>query len=90
MGRGIREGLASAACFCAVLIALVSIDPRVRDRFWLLFGDAAGGDLAPWGSRLGELGSAVVSAARYQSIENAPMLIFAAIGAVLVVFMLRT
>ena len=34
--------------------------------------------------------NALISAVRYQSIENAPLLIFAAAGAVLVAFMLRT
>jgi hypothetical protein len=32
----------------------------------------------------------VVTAVRYQSIDNAPMMIFAAVGAVLFVFMVRT
>jgi hypothetical protein len=31
-----------------------------------------------------------MSSIRYQSIENAPLLVFAAAGAVLVAFMLRT
>lgn len=69
-----------------VLAGLVFIDPRVRDRFGaLLSGD--GGSLA---DRAGELGGALMTALRYQSIENAPLLIFATIGAVLFVFMVRT
>jgi hypothetical protein len=87
MKLGIRQGIASAAVFGAVLLMLVSIDDRVRDRFSDLVGS---GGVTPWGDRFGDLGSAVMSAIRYQSIENAPMLVFAAAGAILVAFMLKT
>ena len=90
MKLGIRQGLASAAGFGAVLMVLVSIDDRVRERFSDLMAGRANGSLTPWGDRAGDLGSALVSAARYQSIENAPLLVFAAVGAVLVVFMLKS
>ncbi len=88
MKLGIRQGVASAAVFGAVLLMLVSIDERVRERFGDLV--AGGSSLSPWGDRAGDLGSALASAVRYQSIENAPLLVFAAVGAVLVAFMLRT
>lgn len=88
MKLGFRQVIVSAAVFSAVLLMLVSIDGRVRDRFGDLF---SGGDgFSPFGSRAADLGHALVGAARYQSIENAPLLIFAAVGAVLVLFMLRT
>jgi hypothetical protein len=87
MKLGIRQGIASAAVFGAVLLMLISVDDRVRDRF----GDlVAGSSVSPWGDRAGDLVGALMSAVRYQSIENAPLLIFAAAGAVLVAFMLRT
>ena len=88
MKLGLRQGVASAAVFGAVLLLLVSIDERVRDRFGELM--SGGNNLSPWGDRAGDLGHALMSAVRYQSIENAPMLVFAAVGAVLVAFMLRT
>jgi hypothetical protein len=84
---GVREGAVSAAVFGAVLFALISVDPRVREHVSDLF---SGGSVGPWGSRLGELGSALWTAARTQSIDNAPMLVFATVGAVLTVFMLRS
>ncbi len=88
MKLGIRQGVVSAAVFGAVLLMLVSVDDRVRDRFSaLVSGDHS---LSPWGDRAGDLGGALMSAVRYQSIENAPLLVFAAAGAVLVAFMLRT
>src|SRR5512138_1218125 len=88
MKLGIRQGILSTVIFIVVLAGLVSVDDRVRDRVGDLF---AGGDsVSPWGDRAGDLGSALVSAVRHQSIENAPLLVFAAVGAVLVVFMVGT
>lgn len=87
MTLGIRQTAVSAAVFAAVLIGIISIDARVRDHFAQL---VSGGDgVSSWGHRAGEVGSALVAAVRHQSIENAPMVVFAAVGAVLVVFMLK-
>jgi hypothetical protein len=84
---GMREGAVSAAVFGAVLFALVSVDPRVHDHVVDLLGS---GSAAPLTTRAAELGGALWSAARYQSIENAPLLVFATVGAVLTVFMLKS
>lgn len=86
MKLAVRQSLASVAVFSAVLLMLVSVDDRVRDRFAEL---ASGDGASSWTVRAGELTSALASAARHQSIENAPLLIFAVVGAVLVVFMVR-
>ena len=83
MNRRLRQGLASAAVFVAMLA-----DDRVQERFSELF--VSGNGLSPWGDRVGDLGGALASALRHQSIENAPLLVFAAVGAVLFVFMVRT
>jgi hypothetical protein len=90
MHQGLREGLGSAVCFGAVLFALVSIDDRVRDRFGALLADSSGGYLAPWRDRATMLGEAVVQAARDQTLEHAPLLLFAAVAALLVLLMVRT
>ena len=84
---GMREGVVSAAVFGAVMFALVSVDPRVRDHVSDLVGR---GSVAPLSARAGDLSSALWSAARHQSIENAPLLVFATVGTVLTVFMLRS
>jgi hypothetical protein len=85
MKLGIRQGLLSIVIFVVVLAGLVSVDDRVRDRINDLM---SGSDsVSPWGDRAGDLGHALLSAVRYQSIENAPLLVFTAVGAVLVVFM---
>jgi hypothetical protein len=90
MGRGIREFIVSAACLIAVLAGLIAADSRVRDRLTAAFSTATHSGATEWTARVDAIGSAVLRAARDQSIEHAPMLIFAAVAAVLVVFMLRT
>lgn len=88
MKSGLRQWLLSMTVFVIVLGGLVSVDARVRERFAnLVWG---GTDLAPWGNRAADLGGALMSAIRHQSIENAPLLIFATVGAVLFLFMVRT
>ncbi|MGB2715545.1 MAG: hypothetical protein WBC51_15290 [Vicinamibacterales bacterium] len=88
MNRKLRQTLGSAAVFVAILAALVSVDARVQERFTEVF---AGGDgLSPWGDRLGDLGAALIGALRHQSIENAPLLVFAAGGLVLFLFMVKS
>jgi hypothetical protein len=85
---GLREGVVSAAVFGCVMFALVAVDPRVRDHVSDLVAGNSG--VAPMSARLGELGSTLWSAARTQSIDNAPMVVFATVGVVLTIFMLRS
>jgi hypothetical protein len=83
----LRQWTLSTLVFGGVLFALASVDARVRER---VSDVVSGGDgLTPWGDRVSDLGSALMSAVRHQSIENAPLLVFAAVGAVLFVFMLK-
>lgn len=85
---GLRQTVLSGLVFCGILLALVSVDARVRER---VSDVVSGGDgLTPWGDRLSDLGTALTTALRHQSIENAPLLIFTVVGAVLFVFMVRT
>jgi hypothetical protein len=84
MKLGARQGIASAAIFGAMVFALMWTDPRVWDVVTSQAGSASS-----WGSRAGDIGSVMLSAARHQSIENAPMVVFAVVGAVLVLFMVR-
>jgi hypothetical protein len=88
MNRNFRQGLASAAVFVAILVALVSVDARVRERFTEVF--ATGQGLSPWGDRVGDLGGALMTALRTQSIENAPLLVFATGGLILFLFMVKS
>lgn len=88
MRRGIRQSLVSVAVFSVLLLGIVSVDATVRERFAQLAAGA--GTASSWGDRSMSLIDAVGTAVRYQSIENAPLMIFAAVGAVLFVFMVRT
>jgi hypothetical protein len=86
MKLAIRQSIVSVAVFLAVLLMLVSVDDRVRDRF----NDMAYGNGAKsLTHRAEDLSGALLTAARRQSIDNAPLLVFAVGGAVLVVFMVK-
>ena len=85
-----RDGLASIACLVAVLASLVAFDARVRERVWLLAADTSRGGGVSLEERLDAVGQAVVQAARDQSIDNAPLLLFSVVALVLVWFMVRT
>jgi len=85
---GVRQSMLSLIVFVIVLAGLVLVDVRVRDRFSNLL---SGGDqLSPLGDRAADLGSALVSAVRHQSVENAPVLVFTTVGVVLFLFMVRS
>ena len=90
MVRGARETATSALSLGMVFSALVMFDARVRGRFWDLFSDPASGMISPFGDRVGELGNALWTAARDQSIDNGPMVLFTVVGITLVVFMVRS
>jgi hypothetical protein len=87
---GIGETLVSVACLVAVLTLLVAVDVRVKQHFSLLFTEATSEGVGTLGDRLVAFGGAVVDAARDRSVEEAPLLLFAGIGIVLLLFMLRT
>lgn len=88
MKRAIRQSLVSAAVFAVILVAIVSVDPTVRERFTdVAWGAASPASLA---DRAANLIDALATAVRYQSLENGPLLVFATVGAVLFVFMIRT
>jgi hypothetical protein len=88
MKLGLRGSALSVFVFMVLLFGLTMFDPRVRDTLADLF--SSGGGMAPFGERLGDAGYAIWSAVRYQGIENSPMLVFATVGTVLTVFMLRS
>jgi hypothetical protein len=86
MNLTVKQSIASVTVFVGILFLLMSVDDRVRDRFRDLASDGGGS----WTARLGDVSGILLSAAKYQSIENAPLLVFAVVGTVLFVFMVRT
>lgn len=88
--RALAEATASLACLVAVLVALVSLDPLVRERMTQLSYDASPGGVVRWSHKLEGVADAVMQAARNQNIDNSPLLIFSVVAVVLVIFMLRS
>lgn len=88
MKLGLRQSAISAGVFGGLLTVLVSLDDRVRERFGDLVSGA--GSVSSVNDRAGMFFDALSTAVRYQSIENAPLLVFATVGALLMVFMLRS
>ena len=84
---GFREGAVSAIVFSAILFALVSFDPRVKAQ---VSDSLRTSSASSWSRSAGEIGGTLWRAARDKSMDGAPVLIFATVGAVLTVFMLRT
>jgi len=83
-----RQLLLSLTAFGLVVGGLMYVDPRVRDQFSQIL--SSGGGVSSWDNKLVDMGGTLVSALRYQSLENGPLLIFAVVGAVLFLFMVRT
>jgi hypothetical protein len=91
MRRVISDGLISFGALLLLLLALVSIDDRVRQRVTdLLHTPPSSADVVGAGARIGQISNVVFKAARDQSVEHAPMVIFGVAATVLVLFMLRT
>jgi hypothetical protein len=80
----------SAATVAVLLIALVAFDDRVRAQISERFFARPSVELASAEYRVRDFTGVIAEAARDQSRNHAPMLIFAGAAAVLVVFMLRT
>jgi hypothetical protein len=83
---GIRQSLISAIVFCVLLFAVMSVDPRVKER---MNNFVFGGGLSSLDNRASDVGHTLVSAVRYQSIDNGPMMIFAVGGVILFIFMFK-
>jgi len=89
--RPFAGALTTAGGLCALLIGLAAIDDRVRDQVARAFtsrGPTA--EFATVGSHLNEIVLIAAEAVRDQSIEHAPMVIFALAAAILVLLMTRT
>ena len=84
---GFREGAVSAFVFGAVLFALVSFDPRVKEQVTDSLRNTSAHSMT---GRATQVGGALWRAARDKSLDGAPVLVFATVGTLLTVFMLRT
>jgi hypothetical protein len=82
------QTLASLAVFVILLVSLASVDQRVHDKCAELL--SSGENVGSLANRAAELADTVATAVRHQSRENAPMVLFASVGGVLFLFMVRT
>ncbi len=91
MRRAIGDAVMSACGALAVVFALVMFDPRVRDQINTVFDPShPKAAIASLGGQLAGIATVLAAAARDQSIEHAPLVIFTLAATVLVLFMLRT
>ena len=91
MRRAIGDAALTAGGAMLLVFALVMFDDRVRDQISTVFDARHPTDaLAGLSSRATEFVAIVAQAMRSQSLEHAPLVIFALAATVLVLFMLRT
>jgi len=95
MGNIVRRALGDATIsFFALVILLVmlaSVDDRVREQVSAVLGPAQGSSqLVGAGQEISSLVAVIFDAVKDQSISHAPLVIFALVATVLVLFMLRT
>jgi hypothetical protein len=90
MRRVIGDALVSVGTLGLLLLGLMSVDARVRERVAQIVTSPGSADLTGVGLQVREVASVVLTAARDQSIEHAPLMIFTVAAVVLVLFMVRT
>jgi hypothetical protein len=89
--RRIRSFLGAGAGLTVLAAGLAMIDERVRYAvLHLLQGEGPGGEIAVAGSGMRETSTVALQVVRDQSIEYAPLTLFAIGALALVLFMTRT
>ncbi len=90
MRRVFGETLTTIGGVLLVLGMLMAFDDHVRDRIATVAHERPSVELESVGERAHDIVVVVLEAARDQSIEHAPAMIFTLAATVLVLFMLRT
>ena len=91
MRRVINDALISVGALVVLIIGLVSVDERMRERLAAALSDPpSSAQLVNAGDRVGDVARVLIMAAKDQSIEHAPLVIFGVAATVLGLFMLRT
>jgi hypothetical protein len=89
--RALVDLTISAAALCTLLLTLAAFDGRLREEIvQRMRPGRPAAELAQAGATVRSLTSVVLVAVREQSIEHAPLVMFALAATVLVLFMLRT
>jgi len=89
MRRTWSEVLLTLGTLTVLVMVLVAIDPGVRDQVSMRMS-APSVSIADAGHHARDLTTVIADAARHQSLDHAPLVIFGLVATVLVLFMLRT
>ena len=91
MRRALSEATISLFALIVLLVALVSVDERVRQHVASMLSTTPNSsELAGAGKEVTTLALVVFDAVKDQSVAHAPLVIFALAATVLVLFMVRT
>jgi hypothetical protein len=90
MRRFVNDALVSCGTLAALLVALVLVDDRLRDHLSRTMRGVSAAGFNGARTELAEVVPVLLAAARDQSIAHGPMVIFAAVAAVLFICMIRT
>jgi hypothetical protein len=88
--RFVNDAVVSLGALTLLIVMLVAIDDRVREQITTRFHAGPTAQISDLGSRLQDVAAIVAVAARNQSIEHAPLVVFVVAATVLTLFMLRT
>jgi hypothetical protein len=83
----LRQYLLSIGVFALLVTAVVAVDSRVRDEVNRVLWGSDG--VATWDDRALSATRSVTDSFQYQGIDNGPVMVFAVVGGVLFLLMLR-
>jgi hypothetical protein len=84
----LRQFLLSASIFAFLVAALMAVDTRVRDELNHFLWGTDG--VSTWDARAMSATRTVTDSLAYQGIDNGPIMVFAIVGGVLFLLMLRS
>jgi hypothetical protein len=90
MRRRVNDVVISVLALSALLLILLSVDPRLRDQVQTTLNTPPTTTVRSVTNEVRDVSKVVVRAAEDHSLANAPMVVFGIAAAVLTVFMLRT
>jgi len=83
----LRQYLLSIGVFALLVTAVMAVDSRVRDEVNRVLWGSDG--VATWDDRALSATRSVTDSFQYQGIDNGPVMVFAVVGGVLFLLMLR-
>jgi hypothetical protein len=89
MQRRISDFLISAAALVTLVLTLAVFDGRVREQLALRM-ESPSQQVSGAGVAMRDIAAVLYDAARDQTIEHSPLVIFVGVATVLLLFMLRT